>query len=195
MIQGSFQSVGTGANAIVVSLQPGREPLAAQLTDSFGDQVEITVGLTPYCGKPGISPPCPPLTGTDILPGGLHLSLRLDRSTIRRTDSLQGELTVRNDALTPFQMDPGQPLTALIVEAGTRNVVARYSGLVAGTGLALALHDGQTATIKVLVGTALCGSNTGSVLSPGVYGVRAGIGRNEGAAEYLAPETQLTITA
>jgi hypothetical protein len=60
--------------------------------------------------------------------------------------------------------------------------------------LALALHDGQTATIKVLVGTSLCGGSTGSALTPGTYGVRAGIGRNEGAADYLAPETQLTIT-
>jgi hypothetical protein len=63
-----------------------------------------------------------------------------------------------------------------------------------GTGIGLALHDGQQATINVVIGTSLCGGGNGSALPPGSYSVRAGIGANERSPEYLAPETALVVT-
>lgn len=194
MVHGEFAGVGMGANSILVALLPGRELLAARLTNRFGDQLELTVGATPYCGEPGISPPCPTLTGSDELPAGLRLDLRLDRPEIRRTETLEGELTIRYDGPDLFQMDPGQPIVAFVVQPQTRTIVSILSGALAGTGLGLNLRSGEQAPIKVIVGTSLCGGSVGSTLAPGDYGVRAGIGANEGPPQYLAPEVSLAVT-
>ena len=90
VLRGDQSGVGFGANSLFVMLGPGHEPVAATLTDRFGDEVEITVGGIPYCGRPGVSPPCPTLAGSDDLPPGLHLSLQLDKSTIGPSESLSG---------------------------------------------------------------------------------------------------------
>jgi hypothetical protein len=193
MIANNFSSVGNGANSISVDLLPGREPLASQLLARFGDIVEIEIGETTYCGGPAISRRCDELPGTDALPPGLSLSLRLERSSIRATEGLGGELTIRNDAANLFEMEPGQPLTAEIVSPGTRTVVGTYSGAIAGTGYGLKLSNGQSDTIRVIVGTSRCDGERGSALPPGRYAVRVGIGHNEGAPGYLAPEVPLTI--
>lgn len=193
MIQGNFASAGTGANSIMVVLLPGREPLAARLIARFHDAVEITVGSTPYCGRPGVSPPCPTLAGSDSLPPGLHLALNLDRSAIAATDMVNGKLTVTNTSPAPFQMDPGQPVVGLLVKPGSRTVIGSYPFGTMGTGLGLRLQTGQSATIRVVVGTARCGGGTGSALPAGTYAVRAGIGPHEGPAQYLAPEAPLVI--
>jgi hypothetical protein len=144
-------------------------------------------------------PRCPALTGTSILPKGLHLSLRLDHPAVRAVGSTGGEigaeLRVRNDGPNPFAMDPGQPLIAAIVKPGTRRVLGRYTGLVAGTGWVVNLSRGQHAAIQVLVAAWRCDRGLRrSALPPGIYGVRAGIGPNEGPPLYLAPEVPLRIT-
>lgn len=193
MITENFHSVATFANAVHVDLLPGRERLAGMLLRRFGEVVEITVGGVAYCGRAGISPRCPDLPGSDALPPGLHLTLRLDRASIRSTDALAGELTVRNDAPTLFEMDPGQPLVASIVKSGTRTVVAHFTGSIVGTGLGLRLRQGEERTIRVIVGTSRCDGRRGSALSAGSYGVRAGIGPEEGLATLLAPEVFLMI--
>jgi hypothetical protein len=194
MVKGSISSVGTEVHAIGVNLLPGREALAGALETRFGNAVAITVGLAPYhCGD-GASRRCPSLQGTDNLPPGLHLTLRLGALSMRATASVNGQLLVREDTSTPLGMDPGQPLIGMIVKPGTRTVVGMYGGGVAGTGLGLNLHDGQQTAIRTIVAAWRCDGMPGSTLPPGRYGARAGISRNEGPAEYLAPEVPLTIT-
>jgi hypothetical protein len=195
MIGGNFSSVGNGASSVMVDLLPGREPLASKVLAQFGDIVEIEIGETVYCGGPGISRRCDDLPGTDALPPGVSLTLRLDKSSIKATEPLGGELEIRNDSPTLFEIDPGQPLTADIVRPGTRTVVGTYSGAIAGTGYNLRLRDGQSEKIDVFVGTSRCDGERGSALPPGRYGVRVGIGENEGPPGYLAPEVAVTIVA
>jgi hypothetical protein len=91
-------------------------------------------------------------------------------------------------------MDTGQPLVGIVVERGTHTVVADDAGNLAGTGYGPDLTAGQSMTIGVVIATTLCGGATGSALAPGTYGVRAGIGPNEGPPIYLAPEVPLTVT-
>jgi hypothetical protein len=114
---------------------------------------------------------------------------------MRGSDEFKADLVVRQDGATPLRMDPGQPLVAMIVKPGTHQVVGRYDGLIGGTGLGLVLHDGQETTIPTIVAPWRCDGGVGSTVPPGRYGVRAGIGPNEGPAAYLAPEVPLTITA
>jgi hypothetical protein len=192
---GVFYSTGLGANAIQVTLFPAHEDLAAQLLGRFGDAVEVTVGSTPYCGTPGISPACPALPRFDDVPPGLTLTLALAAPTASRAAGwISGKLTVHNDGPAPLTMDPGQPVIGYLVAPGTRDVVAEFSGSIAGTGFELNLAAGDQADIDVIIGTSLCGGGVGSALAPGTYGARAGIGPNEGPATCLAPEVPITIT-
>jgi hypothetical protein len=111
------------------------------------------------------------------------------------TTSSDDHLLVRNDNATPFSMDPGQPIIAALVTPGTRHVVGEYSGMVAGTGLGFSVHNGEQVSIPLVVSTDRCDGGVGSTVPPGVYGVRAGIGPNEGRATYLAPEVTITVTS
>jgi hypothetical protein len=190
----AFGGIGFGLNAIGVQLQPGQEALAAKLEARFGNAVQITVGPAPYhCGI-GTGPKCPAFTGAINLPRGLHLTLKLDSSSMPAAGTETAKLIVREDQTTPLQMDPGNPIVAVIVKPGTRTVVGRFGGAIAGTGFAINLHDGQQATINTLVGAWRCDGNPGSTIPPGTYAVRAGISHNERLPDYLAPEVPLTIT-
>ena len=118
--------------------------------------------------------------------------LHLDRTEIRRTDGLQGMLTVTTSG-PGFRMDTGDPLTASIVEPGTRHVVATVAGQggIAGVGrdLTPANHIG------VLVGTARCDGGIGSAVPPGSYGVVVRI-TAEGSGDkraFLSEEAPLTV--
>jgi hypothetical protein len=189
-------TVGTGARHIVVFLFAGRDQLAAMLERQYGNAVTITVGTAPYhCGV-GRSKKCPDLTGTDALPAGMHLTLRPDAASMSASKpSLNGKLIVREDSTTPLAMDPGQPIIAAIVKPGTRTVVGQYGGIVSGTGLGLNLKVGEEASIPTLIGAWRCDGEIGSTVPPGTYGLRAGIGPNEGKAEFLAPEIPFTVTS
>ena len=57
------------------------------------------------------------------------------------------------------------------------------------------LRDGAELSLAVLVGLARCDGGPGSTLPAGTYGVRAGISRNEGPAEVLAPEVPIVVTS
>jgi hypothetical protein len=190
-----FVSYGTGIHAVEIELQPGREKLAAALEARFRGAVSITVGGAPYhCGV-GTAPKCAAIKATSTLPAGLHLALRLGRTTMRADDSFNASLLVKNDGPKPLGMDPGEPIVALIVRPGTRTVVGTYSGPIGGTGLGLNLHDGQSHSVKTIVSGWRCDGRPGSTLPPGRYGVLAGISSNEGPPQLLAPEAPLTITS
>jgi hypothetical protein len=194
-IEGKFTEIGEGQNAIIVGLGPGREPLAAHLIDKFGDALELTVGATPYCGRPGTSPPCLPLPDAQPLPAGLRLALQLDHSTVAATDlTVSGTLVVTNDGPGTFQFDSGEPISGVIVNAGNREPTATGVLPIAGVGYGATLTAGQQFAVGVTIGTALCGGATGSKLPPGTYDVVAGIGVREGQPTFFAPAAPLAVT-
>jgi hypothetical protein len=133
--------------------------------------VSISVGLTNYCGAPGRSPLCAPLPAASPLPPGLILKLKLAHSTMRSGDSGSGTLFVYDAGPRVFNVDPGQPLVAEVVRPATRDVVATFSGGIAGTGYGTRLQPGQRFTFPVVFGTARCDGGTGSALPAGRYGV------------------------
>jgi hypothetical protein len=196
MVKDHFSSVANGANSIELELLPGQEPLAERVRARFGDAAEIRVGFTNYCGHPGRTPRCPSPVDAEGLPPGLRLILALDGSTMKNTDgTLNGSVTVHQDGPNVFEMDPGQPLVALVVRPGTLDVVARYGGGIAGTGRQLHLTGGQEAQVAVLVGLWKCDGTVGSALPPGHYGVRVAVEPGEGQEPgYLSGEVPLEVT-
>jgi hypothetical protein len=136
----TFNSIGIGAHGIAIDLFPGHERLAADLEGRFGDAVMIHLGTTRYCGGPGRSARCADAQGATTLPDGLHLALTLDPDTLHGTEAAgRGTLQIRYDGPGTFRLETGRPIVAHLVKPGTRTVVGTFTGMIAGTGLGLAL--------------------------------------------------------
>jgi hypothetical protein len=194
---GTFESTAScPGGPVVIGLMPGQEGLADSLLAEYGKNVAITVGFLPYDGSPVRSPTCGQVAVPMALPAGLHLSLRLKDATVRSGADFDATLVVSDSGPGTFAMDTGQPLVAVVVRAGTRQVVGVYSGLIAGTGHLVHLTPGQTGTVSVFGGTARCDGGMGSALPPGTYQVVVQVspeGRIH-TPNYLTPPVPLVVT-
>lgn len=178
-----------------LGLTPGSEDLAKQVQAKYGSDVTISVGLTTWHGHAGRSPLCGALPTWTTPPPGLGLALRLDSIKVRSGELVRGIVTVTNNSATPFFMDTGQPLQAVIVRRGTRTPVGVYTGGIAGTGYGVRLSKGHSETIPVLVGTARCDGGIGSAVPPGHYQAVVLVMDETGKGpRYLTPPASLLVT-
>jgi hypothetical protein len=192
---GQYLSVGLGGSTVDIGLMAGREALAARVAKMFGPKVSITVGLTSYCGGPGRSPVCSSMPKGDPLPSGLGLKLVVDHRTVNAGDAGNATLVVSESGPGTFQMDTGQPLTAEVVQPGTRKVVGVPDVPTAGTGYGPKIGPGQNEMIPVFFGTARCDGGVGSAMPPGrndlvVYMHHEGPGAGP---VYYAPAVALVV--
>jgi hypothetical protein len=156
----------------MVGLTPGSEAVAAKLVKKYGRNVFVTVGLTVYDGAPGRSPRCGTLPAPDPVPAGLAVGVQtnLPQSTITAGHDFEGQVVVTVTA-GHLAMDTGQPLEAVVVRPGTRQVVGVFSDGIGGTGYSFDLGPGQSWSIAFVGGTARCDGGIGSALPPGTYEV------------------------
>lgn len=154
---------------VLVGLNPGDESIAHQIWTRYGTDVFISIGLTVYDGMPGRSPRCGTVDPSMPIPVGLHFTLSLTSQRVRSGSTFGGSVVVSNSGPGTFSMDPGQPLQAVVVRKGTRQVVGVFSGGIGGTGIAKRLTAGQSESIGVIGGTARCDGGLGSALPPGGY--------------------------
>jgi hypothetical protein len=188
---------------LLVGLTPGNEPLADDLVKRWGPIIQIEVGDRPYvpagCGEQPPSPRCPELEGIDPATIGLELSIVLTTPTITASQTGQAELVERNIGRQRFSLDSGQPITGVLVDPGTRHVVGRYSGAIAGVGGGPDLAPGESGKVKVVFGATRCDGKAGTALPPGTYGLRVGLtaeGPDAGTYPvYLSPEALVIVTA
>ena len=173
----------------LVVLKPGSEALAAQIRARFGPAVKVFVGPDP--AKPTWN--CWPFLTSTQPPRGLDLSLHLDSTKVEPGGHFGGHLTITNRSATPFLMDTGQPLLVEVVRSGTEQIVAGYTGAVAGTGYGTRIAHGQSYQVDILGGTSRC-DGSGASLRPGKYQVIAQIMDETGVPpRYLAPPVPITV--
>ncbi len=195
---GRLQQMGACTGGpVTVGLAPGTESLAHRIWTRFGRDVSISVGLTAYDGSPGRSPRCGALEPPASLPAGLHLALRLRSRNVSSGSTLSGNVVETESGPASFFMDTGQPLEAVVVRPGTRQVVGVYSGVIAGTGYGPRLGPGESGTVPVLGGTARCDGGIGSALPPGRYQVvvRVAPEAPPNTPDYLTPPVALRVIA
>jgi len=174
----------------LVVLKPGSEAVAAQIRSQFGRRVKVFIGPDP--AKSNWS--CWPFLKSTQPPRGLDLSLRLDSLRVQSGSHFEGKLTITNRSATPFVMDTGQPLLVEVVRRGTTQIVAGYTGGVAGTGYSTRIADGQSYQVDILGGTSRC-DGSGTSLQPGKYQVIAQVMDETGAPpRYLTPPVPITVT-
>jgi hypothetical protein len=181
---------------VLIALTPGNELLAHQLLAEYGRNMAITVGLTTYDGSPGRSPRCGALPPSAPLPIGLRLALRLEHGSVHFGADFFPTVVVSERGPRSFTMDTGEPLVAVLVRPGTRQVVGVYSGAIAGGGGGPHLKPGQSSTISAIGGTARCDGGLGSALPPGTYQVIVTVapeGPHQTPA-YLTPPVTLRVT-
>lgn len=195
-----LQGIGPcGQARVAVTLTAGSEAVARQIRARYGRAVLISVGLTAWNGRIGRSPRCGPLPRWSRPPQGVVFSLHLPSPRVRTGQGLTGFLSVSNYGRTPFTMDTGSTLEAVVVKSGTHEVVGVYSGGVAGTAYSLSAEVGEATSSKfapsVLIGTARCDGGIGSALPPGRYQAAVLVMDETGAApRYLTPPVVLTVT-
>jgi hypothetical protein len=186
-----------------VGLNAGQEARAATMVERWGPIVRITVGGLPFvptgCGEQPVMPRCPDIDGLDPVTIGLELTLTVQTPTISASQYGQATLTERNIGTKPVAIGSGQPVVGSIVKPGTKQVVGRFTGAIAGVGGGPNLAPGESGTVAVVFGGARCDGGPGTALPPGTYGLRVAL-KQEGAEAstyptYLSPEVPITITA
>jgi hypothetical protein len=164
--------------------------VADQIRARFGPSVRVFIGPDP--AKPTWN--CWPFLKSTQPPRGLDLSLHLSSERVQPGSHFEGHLTITNRSATPFLMDTGQPLLVEVVRRGTKQIVAGYTGVVAGTGYATRIADGQSYQVDVLGGTKRC-DGSGTALRPGRYQVIAQVMDETGAPpRFLTPPVPMTVT-
>lgn len=176
-LEGRFVSIGRGANGLEVTLAPGDEALAEDLSARYGDAITLRVGVLPYpieqatsvCESPPdrnerdglditINPPDGPLTATG-------------------TDPFELTVTLTNTGTTPIQFGSGISRGTIVDNDG--NVVG--SGVdVLDAGIAVDLAPGESTELPLVAGTSSCDPELGSKIPPGEYQIIASVQHSDG---------------
>jgi hypothetical protein len=170
MTGSEFQSLGQcGTSVLWLTLNPGAEKVAQRVRAKYGAAVQITIGFSTWNGTAARSPNCGDLLAATPLPEGLSLSLHLKSHKVDYGGDFSGSIKVHESGPGSFEMDTGQPLTAVITKPGSNRIVGEYSGGIAGTGYGPRIEPGQGYSIDVVGGTARCDGGRGSALPAGHY--------------------------
>lgn len=182
---------------VMVGLNPGDESIAHRISIRYSADVFISIGLTVYDGTPGHSPHCGALEPSMPTPDGLRFTLVLKSQSVRSGSTFTGSVVVSDSGPGTFFMDTGQPLQAVVVRKGTRQVVGVFSGAIGGTGYGRRLTAGQSESIGVIGGTARCDGGVGSALPPGGYQaiVQLAPETSPHTPSYLTPPVALQVTS
>jgi hypothetical protein len=193
-------SVAEGKAVISVRLRADQEDVASELASRFGSAVELQVGFFafPERRRRRPRPPAGPALEEQAFEG-LEMSVEVDQEVIQVGDNGRARLVLRNSGPERIgPLDCGQPLVGALLDSSLETV-GGYSGAIAGTGRVLDLAPGESASIRVVFGTASTREDLGYVLPPGRYWLTVRMRLHHGPGAPLtttpaAPPTQITIT-
>jgi hypothetical protein len=166
---------------VSISLRADGEATARELVERYGEKVAITVGTKPYPGgstaptgwyvETPIADACARTSFREAPIAGLEITPVPDSTTIRAGEDIHGEVRIVNHGPAPVNLEGDNPVTAVVVERGTRNIVAVFNGGIGGTGWGAALAPGDGAVDSFLGATGDCRPNANFALPPGEYGL------------------------
>ena len=179
---------------VFVTLLPGREWLAEELTATYGTKVSINVGFTHWGGQPGKSETCGDLAKPKPLPSGLKATFTPSSKAVVSGSDFRGTVRFTNRGSNGLKVTTGPSLAAYVVHRGTRRIVGAASSL-SVPGLEPHVHTveaGDSASAPAGGGTAQCDGGMGSTLPSGTYDlvIPFVIGRDE----YFTPPVRIHVT-
>jgi hypothetical protein len=198
-----LSSLATGKAVVSVDLRADQEHLASELAARYGSAVELRVGFFgfPERRQRGPRPLAGPTGGRgpeEQAPEGLEMSVEVDQEVLEAGDDGRGRLVLRNSSPERIgPLDCGQPLVGSLLNSSLETV-GGFSGAIAGTGRSINLAPGESASIRVIFGTASTREDLGYVLPPGQYWLRVRMRLHHGPGAPLtttlaAPLTQITV--
>jgi hypothetical protein len=165
--------IGEGAGGvIVVALRATGEGVARQLHETYGDAVQLSVGLFPFPRPEAPQrgcvriPPAMPLHAP--LAGALTLA-----GPVASGDFYRGSVRLTNAGPAPFELSTSSGFSAYVFRPGKTTPIGASEGGSAGTGFGERLQPGETVQLDAGGGTASCDLALGYALPPGVYEARA----------------------
>jgi hypothetical protein len=191
-------SIWQGKAVIHVDLRADQENLASELAARYGSAVELRVGAFSFPGRrrSGPRPPGRPAPEEQAFEG-LEMNVEVDQRVLEVGDDGHGRLVLRNNG--PERIGPlgcGQPLVGSLLNAA-HEAVGGFTGWIGGTGLTVDLARGQSASIRVIYGTASTREELGYALPPGTYWLKVQMRFQQGPGgpthPLTAPLTQITI--
>ena len=176
-----FRGLSIRDGAVNVGLRADAESLAAQLHESYGSDVRVTLGRFPY---PRDRTPTieeqrvaerlrnRPADEEVSIPG-LEATLELNHRTVVSGRDGTGRVTLRNVGGVKVEFSSEQPLVGGVNAPASGDAVGGYVGAIAGTGRGVLLFPGDEQVIDVIFGTASWDLHRGYALPPGRYVVTA----------------------
>ncbi|TAL06928.1 MAG: hypothetical protein EPO00_10200 [Chloroflexota bacterium] len=167
-----LRAVGIGAETIDVQLRADGIEIARQIHATYGDLRVIQVGFLPYPDPASARVDCSGIFKDVITDTTLRATARLEVTQVVTGADFRGSVTITNAGSDLVDFESGDPMTAVLYQRGTDEVVGAYEGGIGGVGTGGTLGPGGTIDIGVLGGTASCDPSLGYALPPGLYDVR-----------------------
>jgi hypothetical protein len=187
----------------VVVLRADSRDVADEIVRAYGSRVQVVLGEFAYP-----DPTVARLDGAELNPAGLgrcgavptpSSSSKLLRWSVAKPlrihsgGSLQQKVTWKNIGKSSVTYESGDPIVGVVTAIGSTQVLARYSGAIAGIGKGGTLRPGKADSALGLLSTASCDSKLGYALPPGKYSVRFLFG-SLATEQYVSNPIPLTIT-
>jgi hypothetical protein len=193
---GVFNGWGVGGGTVHIRLRADQVALAGQLTDRYGDAVDLTVGLLHYpnsdidpSSESQRRPPVP--ERPPLLPEDLVASPGADLR-VRSGQNLSSHLVVENRSSVDIQVNTNGQVTARVLDPNTEELVGAFAGAQAMPLVRFEVLPGGSVAIPLLIGTASPAPNLGYATPPGEWVVEVTL-MLEGRGNYRTPLLPITV--
>jgi hypothetical protein len=196
--KGAFTSWGIGRGRLNVAIRAGRQDLAQQLLESFGDAVELRVGFLRY-PEPALGDSdsrrrsTPEREQLSLLPPEVTVSVD-DGLEVRSGDHLSNILHVSNGGTDEIVIMTNGNVTARIVDPKTGDVVGAYEFAQTAVGIPFRVPPHGSVDVPLLVGTASTNSHLGYCVPPGHWAIDVSLNL-VGRGDFRSPLLPIDVVA
>lgn len=199
------------AGVVHLSLTADSAPIADDLLARYPGWLRLTVGNRPYPrgSRPSdrtFAPGYDPCSGWEPVPEettvpGLEIAVTLERSTVVTGADLRGTARITNSGSAPVELGGRFMQFGVLVERGSRRVLAQWQGGVEDRGLGRTVEPGTATELEVRASTEPCAVDGPDLLPPGDYGLVVPITVGRSAADPMrrvaqwSTETIVTLVA
>jgi hypothetical protein len=185
-----------GQPPFAIHLAPWAASTAADLSDQFGDAVDLTVGALPF--PLGRAHERRPEVGrrADLLDPGQAIAELDGLAVVRSGHTLRHGLLLSNRSTDEVHLATNGQLTAVVVDPESQQVAGGFAGAQRMPLIVFRVAPGATERVPLLIGTASWVPELGYTVPAGRWGVEATLafGTNPDSPRRRTPVLPLTIT-
>jgi hypothetical protein len=193
---GVFNGWGVGGGMVHIRLRADQVALAKQLTDRYGDAVDLALGLhhypnseldpSPESQRRSPVPERPPLLPDDV---GASLGEVL---RVKSGQNLSSHLIVQNRGSVNIQVNTNGQVTARVLDPNTEELVGAFAGAQAAPLVRFEVLPSESVAIPLLIGTASPAARLGYATPPGQWAIEVTL-MLEGRGNYRTPLLPITV--